>query len=37
MNTLIVSGSMALLAVVGYIYFKYQDKRNAQSSAITDL
>lgn len=27
MNTLIVAGSMALLAIVGYIYFKYQDRR----------
>ena len=27
MNTLIVAGSMALLAVVGFIYFKYQEKR----------
>lgn len=26
MNTLIVAGSMALLAIVGYIYFKYQDR-----------
>ena len=25
MNTLIVSGSMALLAIVGLIYFKYRD------------
>ena len=27
MNTLIVSGSMAVLAILGLIYFKYQDWR----------
>lgn len=27
MNTLIVAGSMALVAVVGFIYFKYQDRK----------
>ena len=27
MNTLIVSASMAILAVLGLIYFKYQDWR----------
>ena len=27
MNTLIVAGSMALLAIVGVIYFKYIDKK----------
>ena len=26
MNTLIVSGAIALIAIVGLIYFKYQDK-----------
>jgi cbb3-type cytochrome oxidase subunit 3 len=33
MNTLIVAGSMALLAIVGYIYFTYQDKKKAQNQA----
>ena len=32
MNTLIVAGSMALLAIVGYIYFKYQDWKEATHS-----
>ena len=27
MNTLIVAGSMAVVAIVGFIYFKYQDKK----------
>ncbi len=27
MNTIIVAGSMALLAIVGLIYFKYQDRQ----------
>ncbi len=38
MNTLIVAGSMALLAAIGYLYFKYQDKkeRQYQASVHTD-
>ena len=31
MNTLIVSGSMAILAIVGLLYFKYQDRHSVST------
>lgn len=35
MNTLIVAGSMAVVAIVGYYYFKVQDWR-AKKNASTN-
>lgn len=32
MNTLIVSGSIAIVALVGLIYFKYQDHKMANAA-----
>lgn len=31
MNTIIVAGSVVLIAIIGTIYFKYQDKRLAKN------
>ena len=31
MNTIIVAGSVVLIAIIGTIFFKYQDKRLANN------
>ena len=31
MNTIIVAGSVVLIAIIGTIYFKYQDRRLAKN------
>ena len=31
MNTIIVAGSVVLIAIIGTIYLKYQDKRLAKN------
>jgi hypothetical protein len=34
MNTLIVAGSIALVAVVGFIYFTYKDWKEAKHNSV---
>lgn len=34
MNTIIVAGSIVLIAIVGTIYLKYQDRHDEQSSSM---
>ena len=33
MNTLFVAGSMVLVAIIGYYYFKYQDWKTEKNSS----
>ena len=35
MNTLIVSGSVVLIAILGTLFFKYQDRQTEKKSPTT--